>query len=144
MGAIDLVEEELRFKFCYQGQFSLAYNKGKLDWGDFYLSRPNFSPVYSPSGRAVTTNCAYRYNHHKSIFLGHGRTNGINFFHDNNPTRDNLGDIALVEAESEVNEASISCAIMGPCCRISPWMVATNEHSPQQAAGYLTLSPFGT
>ena len=107
MGAIDLVEEELRFKFYYQGQFSLAYNKGKLDWGDFYLSRPNFFPVYSPSGRAVTTNCAYRYNHHKSIFLGHGRTNGINFFHDNNPTRDNLGDIALVEAESEVNDASI-------------------------------------
>ena len=107
MGAIDLVEEELRFKFYYQGQFSLAYNKGKLDWGDFYLSRPNFFPVYSPSGRAVTTNCAYRYNHHKSIFLGHARVNGINFFHDNNPTRDNLGDIALEKAESEVNEPSI-------------------------------------
>ena len=107
MSAVELVEEELRFKFYYRGQFSLAYNKGNLAWGDFYLSRPNFYPVYSPSGRAVTTNCAYRFNHHKSIFLGHGKTNGINFFHDNNPTRDDLGDIALIAAESEASEAGI-------------------------------------
>ena len=108
MKKIDRVEEELRYKFYYQGQFALAYNKGNLEWGDFYLSRPNLFPVYSPSGRAVTTNCAYRYNHHKSIFLGHGRTNRTNFFHDNNPTRDDLGDIALVEAKSEVNDTGIT------------------------------------
>jgi hypothetical protein len=101
---IKLVEEELRFKFYYRGRFSLGYNKGKLDWGDFYLSRPNFFPVYSPSGRQVTTSSAYRYNHHRSIFLGHALVNGINFFHDNNPTLDNLGDIALVESSSELKE----------------------------------------
>lgn len=53
--AIELIEEELRFKFYYRGRFAVAYNRGKLDWGDFYLSRPIFFPVYSPSGRAVTT-----------------------------------------------------------------------------------------
>ena len=108
MSAVELVEEDLRFKFYFQGQFSLAYNKGKLDYGDFYLPRPNFFPVYSPSGRAVTTNCAYRYNHHKSIFLGHAVVNGINFFHDNAPEADNLGDVALAESEAEVTDTGIS------------------------------------
>jgi len=88
-----VVEEDLRYKFLADGRLALAYNKGHLSWGDFYLSRPNFFPVYSPSGRAVTTNCAYRFNHHKSIFIGHARVNGVNFFHDNNPTNPSLGDI---------------------------------------------------
>ena len=79
MSDLQLVEEELRFKFYFKGQFCLAYNKGHLNLGDFYLSRPNFFPVYSPSGLPVTTNCAYRYNHHKSIFIGHAKVNGINF-----------------------------------------------------------------
>jgi len=108
MSDVRLVEEELRFKFYYKGQFCLAYNKGCLRWGDFYLSRPNFFPVYSPSGRPVTTNCAYRYNHHRSIFIGHGKVNGVNFFHDNNPTRPNLGDIAFEGAEAETTGTAVS------------------------------------
>jgi hypothetical protein len=107
MSDLQLVEEELRFKFYFKGQFCLAYNKGHLNLGDFYLSRPNFFPVYSPSGLPVTTNCAYRYNHHKSIFIGHAKVNGINFFHDNNHTRDDLGDIELVRAEGETGNACI-------------------------------------
>lgn len=107
MSRLQLVEEDLRFKFYFDGQFCLAYNKGNLNLGDFYLSRPNFFPVYSPSGRQVTTNCAYRYNHHKSIFIGHAKVNGINFFHDNNHTRGDLGDIELVQAEVETGDSGI-------------------------------------
>lgn len=108
MQDVRLIEEELRFKFIHRGQFCLAYNKGHLRYGDYYLSRPNFFPVYSPSGRAVTTNCAYRFNHHKSIFIGHAKVNGVNFFHDNNPNHPNLGDIALEIAEHEVTDGSVS------------------------------------
>ena len=107
MSRLQLVEEDLRFKFYFDGQFCLAYNKGHLNLGDFYLSRPNFFPVHSPSGRPVTTNCAYRYNHHKSVFIGHAKVNGINFFHDNNHTRGDLGDIELVRAEGETGDSGI-------------------------------------
>ena len=107
MSDLQLVEEDLRFKFYYKGQFGLAYNKGFKDLGDFYLSRPNFFPVYSPSGRPVTTNCAYRYNHHKSIFIGHAKVNGINFFHDNNHVRDDLGDVLLQSHQSSTTGSSI-------------------------------------
>jgi hypothetical protein len=102
-----IVEEDLRFKF-YDGEtFFLAYNKGSTQYGDMYKSRPDFYPVYSPSGREVTCTCAYRFNHHKSIFIGHANVNGINFFHDNNPTRTNLGDIVLERSESEVDASGI-------------------------------------
>ena len=106
MTEVRVVEEELRFKFIYRGRLSLAYNKGFTGWGDFYLSRPNFYPVYTPCGRQVTISSAYRYNHHRSIFIGHGDVNGTNFFHDNNPTRPNLGDIVLEAADSELSDAT--------------------------------------
>ncbi len=99
-----IIEEELRFKFYYGDTFCLAYNKGCTQYGDMYKSRPDFYPVYSPSGREVTATCAYRYNHHKSIFIGHADVNGINFFHDNNPTRSNLGDIVLEKCQTEIDE----------------------------------------
>jgi hypothetical protein len=92
---LKVVEEEFRFKFYYKDTFFLAYNKGCARYGDMYKSRPDFYPVYSPSGRQATTTCAYRFNHHKSIFIGHANVNGYNFFHDNNPTRQNLGDVVL-------------------------------------------------
>ena len=38
MSDLKLVEEDLRFKFYYNGQFCLAYNKGYKDLGDFYLN----------------------------------------------------------------------------------------------------------
>ena len=102
-----IIEEELRFKFYNEGMFFLAYNKGCTQYGDMYKSRPDFYPVYSPTGREVTSNCAYRYNHHKSIFIGHANVNGINFFHDNNPTRSNLGDILLEKSQYAVDESNV-------------------------------------
>jgi hypothetical protein len=104
MAALKLVEEDLRFKFYTDDTFFLAYNKGCLTYGDFYRSKPDFYPVFSPSGREVTCSMAYRYNHHHSIWIGHAKVNGINFFHDNNPTRENLGDIVLEQATSRVTE----------------------------------------
>ena len=99
-----IIEEELRFKFYNRDTFLLAYNKGWVQYGDMYKSRPDFYPVYSPSGREVTCTCAYRYNHHKSVFIGHADVNGINFFHDNNPTRSNLGDIVLEKCQHGIDE----------------------------------------
>lgn len=99
-----IIEEELRFKFYNRDTFLLAYNKGCVQYGDMYKSRPDFYPVYSPSGREVTCTCAYRYNHHKSVFIGHADVNGINFFHDNNPTRSNLGDIVLEKCQHGIDE----------------------------------------
>jgi len=58
----------------------------------------------------VTTSSAYRYSHHKSVFLGHANVNGVNFFHDNNPTRDNLGDIRLDGAEVATADDAASIA----------------------------------
>lgn len=102
-----IVEEEFRFKFYNGEAFFLAYNKGCTRYGDMYKSRPDFYPVYSPSGREVTCTCAYRFNHHKSIFIGHANVNGINFFHDNNPTRPNEGDIVLEKSEYEIDANGI-------------------------------------
>ena len=102
-----VVEEELRFKFYNGDTFFLAYNKGHTSYGDMYKSRPDFYPVYSPSRREVTCTCAYRFNHHKSIFIGHANVNGVNFFHDNNPTRSNLGDIVLEQSRYEIDENGI-------------------------------------
>ena len=102
-----IIEEELRFKFYNGETFFLAYNKGSTQYGDMYKSRPDFYPVYSPSGREVTCTCAYRYNHHKSIFIGHADVNGINFFHDNNPTRSNLGDIVLEKSQHTIDESGV-------------------------------------
>ncbi len=104
MSDVRVVEEDLRYKLYHRDAFALAYNRGHLGWGDFRMSRPNFYPVYSPAGHQVTTSSAYRYNHHKSIFIGHANVNGVNFFHDNNPTRDNLGDIRLDDADVSVTD----------------------------------------
>ena len=102
-----LVEEDLRFKFYHGDTFFLAYNKGSTRYGDFYKSKPDFYPVYSPSGREVTCICAYRYNHHKSMWIGHAKVNGINFFHDNNPNMPNAGDIVLEKSESQTTDEYI-------------------------------------
>jgi len=107
MTEVRVVEEELRFKFICDGRLALAYNKGFTGWGDFRLSRPNFYPVHTPCGRQVTISSAYRYNHHRSIFIGHANVNGFNFFHDNNPTRPNLGDIVLEDSELEQSDGTV-------------------------------------
>ena len=106
-GRPHVVEEELRLKFYRGDRFFLAYNKGCTTYGDMYKSRPDFYPAYSPSGREVTCTCAYRFNHHKSIFIGHANVNGANFFHDNDPTRPNLGDIVLESCRYETRSGGI-------------------------------------
>lgn len=104
---IKLIEEDLRYKFYWDDDFFLAYNKGHPKYGDFYKSKPDFYPVYSPSGGEVTCTCAYRFNHHKSIWIGHAKVNGVNFFHDNNPRLENAGDIVLEQASPEVLDDSM-------------------------------------
>ena len=94
-----MLEEELRYRLAWEGKLFLAYNKGSTQYGDFYLSKPDFFPVLTPSGRAVTQTRSYRFNHHHSIWIGHAKINGVNVFHDNNPTRANLGDITIEHAE---------------------------------------------
>ena len=108
MTRASVIEEELRYKFLYRGRLALAYNKGCLEWGDFYLSRPNFYPVYTPCGREVTTSSSYFRTHHKSIFFGHARVNGSNFYHDNNPTRPDLGDIVFEGGQVEESGDSVT------------------------------------
>ena len=102
MNDVRIVEEDLRYKLYTGDLFPLAYNKGHLGYGDFYLSRPNFYPVLTPRGHQVTTSSAFRYDHHKSVFVGHAKVNGVNFFHDNNPARNDLGDIRLDDAETTI------------------------------------------
>jgi len=96
---VEVVVEELRWKFLWRGRIFLAYNRGNLRRGDFYKSKPDWYPVLTSSGREVTISSAYRYNHHHSIWIGHGNVNGVNVFHDNNPTRPNLGDAVIESAE---------------------------------------------
>lgn len=98
MSELEVVAEELRWKFLWRGALMLAYNRGRLTRGDFYKSKPDWYPVLTPSGREVTISSAYRYNHHHSLWIGHGNVNGVNVFHDNNPNRPSLGDIFLEHA----------------------------------------------
>jgi hypothetical protein len=98
MSDLDVVAEELRWKFLWRGRLMLAYNRGSLQPGDFSKSKPDWYPVVTPAGWEVTQMSAYRYNHHHSLWIGHGDVNGINVFHDTNPARPNLGDIVTEEA----------------------------------------------
>jgi hypothetical protein len=97
-GPLKVDEETLRFKLSWEGRLFLAYNKGSVQYGDFYRSKPDFFPVLTPTGRPVTQTRAYRFNHHQSIWIGHAKINGVNVFHDNNPQRINLGDIVIERA----------------------------------------------
>lgn len=103
-GLISVQEEEYRFKVLYDQRLLLAYNKGCLRYGDFFKSKPDIHPVHSPSGRVLTTTNAHRYNHHRSLWIGHARVNEVNIFHDNNPERSNLGHISLVFAGTRIGE----------------------------------------
>ena len=129
-----VVEEDLRFKFYDSDTVFLAYNKGSTNYGDMYKSRPDFYPVYSPSGREVTCTCAYRFNHHKSLFIGHAKVNGINFFHDNNPTRTDLGDIVLEKSEYSCDEKGIHVITQ------NGWITKTGERTLDEERNF-TVTP---
>ena len=81
-GALDWVEEPHRFKILHEGRLLTAYNKGNPQYGDFFKAFPNIEPVHTLSGLPVTASGAANFNHHKSVFLGLGRLNGHNFYHD--------------------------------------------------------------
>jgi hypothetical protein len=98
---LEVVAEELRWKFLHRGRLFLAYNRGCLRPGDFYKSKPDWYPVLTPSGREVTQASAYRYNHHRSLWIGHGDVDGVNVFHDNDPGRPRLGDVVVEDARLE-------------------------------------------
>ena len=110
-GILTVQEEEHRFKVLWNHRLLLGYNKGCLRYGDFYKSKPDMHPVHSPSGRALTTTGAHRYNHHRSLWIGHARVNGVNVFHDNNPQRPNLGHIVLESATTEVLDDGAAVAL---------------------------------
>lgn len=110
MSEVEVVEDELRWKFRRAGRLLIAYNRGSIKWGDFYKSKPDWYPVLTPSGREVTISSAFRYNHHHSIWIGHGNVNGVNVFHDNNPTRPHLGDILLEQAELRAGPQRVTLA----------------------------------
>ena len=81
-GALDWVDEPHRFKVLHEGRLLTAYNKGNPQYGDFFKAFPNIEPVHTLSGLPVTASGAANFNHHKSVFLGLGRLNGHNFYHD--------------------------------------------------------------
>ncbi len=110
-GILSIQEEEHRFKVLRDRRLLLGYNKGCLRYGDFYKSKPDIHPVHSPSGRPLTTTGAHRYNHHRSLWIGHARVNGVNVFHDNNPQRSKLGHIVLEAATPEVHADGAAVAL---------------------------------
>ena len=80
--ALDWVDEPHRFRILHEGRLLTAYNKGNPQYGDFFKAFPNIEPVHTLSGLPVTASGAANFNHHKSVFLGLGRLNGHNFYHD--------------------------------------------------------------
>ena len=125
-GRLEVSEEELRYRLAWDGRLCLAYNKGNTQYGDFYRSKPDFFPVLTPSGRAVTQTRAYRFNHHHSIWIGHAKINGVNVFHDNNPTRPNLGDIVIESATDQFVTVAPSLAA-GVAAETRSWRLETRN-----------------
>ncbi len=59
----------------------MALNLGGSD-KDLWLMRPCVHPLYTPAGLPVTEMGAHNFPHHKGIWIGHAKLNGVNFFHD--------------------------------------------------------------
>lgn len=63
------------------GRRAWALNPGHTD-RDFELQRPTIHPFYTPSGIPVTEHGAHNRVHHKGVWIGHAKVNGVNCFHD--------------------------------------------------------------
>jgi hypothetical protein len=48
----------------------------------FLLQRPVIHPLYAPSGLPLTEQGAHNSPHHRGVWVGHARLNGVNFFHE--------------------------------------------------------------
>ena len=112
-GTLDWVDEPHRYKILYRGRLLTAYNKGNPQYGDFFKAFPNIEPVHTLSGLPVTASGAANFNHHKSIFLGLGRLNGHNFYHDCYPPFALYrpfpsGDIVLVDAKLRTENDAVA------------------------------------
>lgn len=58
-----------------------AWNPGS-DERDFSLQRPTVHPLYTPDGVPVTEHGAHNRVHHRGVWIGHAKVNGVNLFHD--------------------------------------------------------------
>jgi len=83
--AIELVEQTSghyrRLLVRVDGRPAWAWNPGH-DNRDFALKRPTVHPLYTPSGAPVTEHGAHNRVHHKGVWIGHAKANGVNCFHD--------------------------------------------------------------
>ncbi len=70
-----------RFKVLHAGRPVMALNLGGAD-KDLFLMRPCVHPLYTPAGYPVTEMGAHNFPHHKGIWIGHAKVNGLNVFHD--------------------------------------------------------------
>lgn len=74
---------------------------------DFFLLRPTLHPVYSPRGIPVTEQGAHNYPHHKGVWIGHGRVNGVNCFSDSPGS----GCIETISAEPAIRDGRLWLAM---------------------------------
>jgi hypothetical protein len=70
-----------RWRFLVGDRTIACLNPGGTE-PDFFLLRPSLHPVYSPRGVPLTEQGAHNYPHHKGVWIGHGRVNGVNCFSD--------------------------------------------------------------
>lgn len=70
-----------RLKVLWQGRMALALNMGSQE-RDFLLQRPTIHPLLTPGGLPVTEHSAHNRVHHRGVWIGHARINGVNCFHD--------------------------------------------------------------
>ncbi len=70
-----------RLKILWDGKIAWALNVGSTE-RDFLLQRPTIHPFTTPNGIPVCEHSAHNRVHHKGIWIGHARINGVNCFHD--------------------------------------------------------------
>lgn len=70
-----------RLKVSWNGRLAFALNPGSLE-RDFLLQRPTVHPLNTPEGYTVTEHGAHNRVHHKGVWIGHSKVNGVNCFHD--------------------------------------------------------------
>ena len=70
-----------RYRVLDDHRTVMALNLGGAD-KDLFLMRPCVHPLYTPAGYPVTEMGAHNFPHHKGVWIGHAKVNGVNFFHD--------------------------------------------------------------
>jgi hypothetical protein len=91
-----------RWRFLARGRTIACFNPGGIE-PDFFLLRPSLHPVYSPGGVPLTEQGAHNYPHHKGVWIGHARVNGVNCFSD----APGSGRIVTVAAEPAIRDGRL-------------------------------------